>query len=50
MLQSTMNKSLFFARKFDPTVSQAVINNIQERLYGRYVDGKSHFKILMILF
>ncbi|XKL63892.1 hypothetical protein PGB90_006256 [Kerria lacca] len=36
--ESTMNKSLFFARKFDPTVSQAVINNIQERLYGRYVD------------
>lgn len=35
-----MNKSLFFARKFDPTVNQLIINRVEELLYGRYTDGR----------
>lgn len=39
IFQSTENKSLFFARKFDPTVNQQIINNVEEWLYGHYTDG-----------
>ncbi|XP_065211692.1 xylosyltransferase oxt-like [Planococcus citri] len=37
-IQSTVNKSAFFARKFDPTVNQQVINQVEEWLYEQYTD------------
>ncbi|XP_034250002.1 xylosyltransferase oxt isoform X2 [Thrips palmi] len=33
-LQSTEQRQLYFARKFDPTISQLVIDKVEEWLYG----------------
>ncbi|ALC43906.1 oxt [Drosophila busckii] len=35
-LQSTASKSLFFARKFEPIINQAVLLQLEEWLYGPY--------------
>nr|CAD7592662.1 unnamed protein product [Timema genevievae] len=38
-LQGTEGRQLFFARKFEPIVNQAVIHQLEERLYGLYPPG-----------
>uniref|UniRef100_A0A1B0BVC3 protein xylosyltransferase n=1 Tax=Glossina palpalis gambiensis TaxID=67801 RepID=A0A1B0BVC3_9MUSC len=38
-LQNTENKMLFFARKFEPIINQAVLTKLEEWLYGPYPDG-----------
>lgn len=36
LLQGTENRQLFFARKFEPVINQAIIDQVEEWLYGPY--------------
>nr|XP_018901650.1 PREDICTED: xylosyltransferase oxt [Bemisia tabaci] len=38
-IQGTEEKNIFFARKFEPIVSQTVISQVEEWLYGPYPQG-----------
>ncbi|KAJ9592775.1 hypothetical protein L9F63_015553 [Diploptera punctata] len=43
-LQGTENRQLFFARKFEPVINQAIIDQVEEWLYGSYPDNVLNLK------
>ncbi|XP_069701482.1 xylosyltransferase oxt [Periplaneta americana] len=43
-LQGTENRQLFFARKFEPVINQAIIDQVEDWLYGPYPSNLANVK------